>query len=87
VPIYEYRCQKCDNLTSEYRTVERRNETPICSCGGHTDKVISAPSMVIPDIQPYNVPGTSKYITSRSEHREYLRSNGLIEVGNEGKPT
>jgi hypothetical protein len=43
--------------------------------------------MVIPDIQPYNVPGTSKYITSRSEHREYLRSNGLIEVGNEGKPT
>ena len=87
MPIYEYRCQKCDKLSSEYRSVDLRNLAPVCSCGGETAKVISAPSMVIPDIAPYNVPGTSKVITSRSQHREYLRSNGLIEVGNEGKPT
>lgn len=87
MPLYEYRCLDCSKPTTEYRSVDRRNLTPICSCGGKTEKVISAPSMVIPDIQPYNVPGTNKYITSRSHHREYLRSNGLIEVGNEGKPT
>ncbi len=86
MPLYEYKCGSCFKFTSEYRTVGNRNMAPICSCGAKTEKVISAPSMVMPDIQPYKVPGTKRYITSRSHHREYLRSNGLIEVGNEGKP-
>ena len=41
---------------------------------------------VIPDIQPYKaVAGdmAGKYITSRSHHREYLKRNGFVEVGNE----
>ena len=41
---------------------------------------------IIPDIEPYrtvggDAPGT--LITSRSKHREYLRRNNAIEVGNE----
>jgi len=41
---------------------------------------------IIPDIQPYMAVGgdrAGEYITSRSEHREYLRRNNCIEVGNE----
>ena len=40
---------------------------------------------VIPDIKPYQVVGPEygKWISSRSQHREYLRTHGLIEVGNE----
>lgn len=41
---------------------------------------------IMPDIEPYqtvggDAPGT--WITSRSKHREYLRRNNAIEVGNE----
>jgi len=42
---------------------------------------------IMGDIEPYETvgpePGTM--ITSRSHHREYLRRNNLIEVGNEKK--
>lgn len=39
-----------------------------------------------PDIQPYEAKAgdmAGKEITSRSKHREFLRRNNLIEVGNE----
>lgn len=51
-------------------------------------RVISAPH-VVPDIEPYQAMGndvaTGKcpVITSRSRHREYLKRNGYVEVGNE----
>lgn len=38
------------------------------------------------DIQPYKAMTGDKagqYITSRREHREFLRRNGLVEVGTE----
>ena len=41
---------------------------------------------IIPDIQPYKaVAGdeAGRMITSRSQHRAYLKRNGFIEVGNE----
>ena len=41
---------------------------------------------VIGDIEPYKaVTGDmeGKWITSRSQHREFLRRNNLVEVGNE----
>jgi putative FmdB family regulatory protein len=82
MPTYEYQC-RCGKVTDAYRTVEDRNKSPQCSCGGQTEKIISAPSMVIPDIQPYKaVAGDQRWIKSRAEHREFLRSNDLIEVGN-----
>jgi hypothetical protein len=50
------------------------------------EKIISTPSMVMPDIQPYKaVAGDGRWITSRSQHRNFLRENGLVEVGNEGR--
>lgn len=40
---------------------------------------------VISDIQPYQVVGPEygKWITSRSKHREYLRTHNLTEVGDQ----
>lgn len=45
---------------------------------------------IIKDIEPYQAMGSdiasggkAPRITSRSKHREYLRRNGYIEVGNE----
>lgn len=48
-------------------------------------RVLSVP-YVTPDIQPYMaVAGdrAGQYITSRHEHREFLKRNSFVEVGNE----
>lgn len=87
MPVYQYRCTSCNAQSDHYNTVENRHNCPKCSCGGETIKVISAPSMVMPDIQPYKaVAGDQRWITSRAQHREFLRENNLVEVGNEGGP-
>ena len=41
------------------------------------------------DIEPYKALGgdmAGQWITSRSQHREFLKRNGFIEVGNEHRP-
>lgn len=40
---------------------------------------------IMPDIEPYKSMVDGSEITSRSKHREHLKANGLIEVGNEMK--
>lgn len=46
---------------------------------------------VMPDIRPYQAmaidckTGTAPVITSRAEHREFLKRNNLQEIGNEVK--
>lgn len=85
MPLYEYRCPSCDQRMVEYRSVENRHDGPICACGTKTEKVISQPSMVVPDIQPYRSMIDGSMITSRSRHREHLRQHNCIEVGNELK--
>ena len=40
---------------------------------------------IMPDIKPYQSMIDGREITSRSRHREHLRANGCIEVGNETK--
>ena len=50
---------------------------------------VSEGTMVMGDIQPYQAmfvdqaTGTAPMVTSRSQHRELLRRNGLVEIGNE----
>lgn len=38
---------------------------------------------VMRDIEPYQNMKDRGWITSRSEHREFLRKNNFVEVGNE----
>ena len=48
--------------------------------------------LIIGDIQPYQAmgrdieTGTAPMITSRSQHRDYLRRNNYTEIGNEKQP-
>lgn len=88
VPVYDYKCPECHSLTAEFRKVDNRHDCPKCSsCGTITEKVISAPSMIMPDIQPYRaMAGDRRMVNSRVEHRQFLREFKLEEVGNEGPP-
>jgi hypothetical protein len=42
-----------------------------------------ASQMIMPDIKPYRNMVDGREIGSRSEHREFLKRNNLIEIGNE----
>lgn len=88
MPIYRLRCPTCEAETEIFRTVAKMDEDlPEC-CGGTMQRRIFAP-YVVADIQPYQAMGVdvasgkAPIINSRSEHREYLRRNGYVELGNE----
>ena len=84
MPIYLYVCPRCGRAQDGFASVSERH-TAAPECHGKMQIEIMA-SYVSPDIQPYMaVAGdmAGKHITSRKEHRAYLKRNKLTEVGNE----
>lgn len=85
MPIYVWRCEVCNENVEVVRPMRQALEPVICECGVPRVQQLSA-AYVSADIAPYMaVAGdrAGKYITSRKEHREYLKRNRLIEIGNE----
>ena len=87
MPTYEWECTRKRPRCGKHRdvicTVAARNEPQVCECGKPMVRTITA-SMVMPDIRPYvAVAGdrAGKPIGGRAEHREFLKRNRLIEIG------
>jgi|SRR5579862_8433946 len=84
MPLYAYCCEFCDRAAEQTNTVaERHSAAPLCH---GPMKLEIMPTHVMPDIAPYKaVAGdmAGKHITSRREHREFLKRNRFVEVGNE----
>jgi hypothetical protein len=92
MPIYVYQCCQCHKRAEEFRHIEQRDNAPVC-CGKEMDRRIM-PTMVQADIQPYMSVAIDKEsgkrvgIQSRKQHREFLRRNDYVEVGNDfGTPS
>jgi len=81
MPIYLVKCHKCESHQEIFRSLSNYDDLPEC-CGVKVERQICAP-MVIADIQPYKSQLTGEMITSRSQHRDHLKSHGCVEVGNE----
>lgn len=81
MPIYVVKCPKCESVTDIFRSLANYEDLPEC-CGVTVERQICAP-MVVADIQPYQSQLTGEMISSRSQHRDHLKSHGCIEVGNE----
>lgn len=84
MPLYVYACDHCGDQTEQVNTVAERH-TGAPSCHGVMRLTIQA-AYVTPDIQPYIAMAgdrMGKPITSRKEHREFLKRNRFTEVGNE----
>jgi hypothetical protein len=89
MPIYALQCSAgCGHEQDIYRPIaERDRDLPSC-CGAVMARKIVAP-MVAPDIGPYQAvavdvaTGRPPVINSRSAHRDFLKRNGYVEVGNE----
>lgn len=88
MPIYAMLCDTCGHEEDIYRSVARIDEDLPACCGLTMHRKLCAP-MVIADIQPYQsmgidvATGKAPVITSRSAHRDYLKRNNYVEVGNE----
>lgn len=84
MPLYTACCKKCGNVVEYFANVaDRHSNAP--NCHGKMALEIM-PTLVSVDITPYRaVAGdrAGQYITSRREHREYLKRNALVEVGTE----
>jgi hypothetical protein len=89
MPIYALQCAcGCGREEDVFRSIaERDSDLPLCCGVGMVRKIV--PPMVAPDIGPYQAvavdvaTGKPPVINSRSAHRDFLKRNGYIEVGNE----
>ncbi|MCF1367317.1 zinc ribbon domain-containing protein [Burkholderia cenocepacia] len=91
MPLYTYRCSECGQTETAFRKIAMRDLLPTCHHGRQSHpmtRIIEAP-YVAPDIGPYQAvavdvaTGKPPVINSRSAHREFLKRNGYVEVGNE----
>ncbi len=48
MPVYDFRCQECGEVTELFLSVSSEDKKPICqSCGSHNmERMISAPSIL-----------------------------------------
>jgi putative FmdB family regulatory protein len=82
VPTYEYHCEQCGPV-EVFRPVSQYNVPP--EHPHPVTRVISA-CVGFGDIKPYIAVGgdmAGKPITSRNQHRQFLKRNKLVELGND----
>jgi hypothetical protein len=91
MPIYAMKCTGCGHCEDIYRSIATMNDSLPTCCGATMRRQICAPA-VVADIPAYQAVGVDKasgkmpMIEGRAQHREYLRRNGYVEVGNEKLP-
>lgn len=79
----------CHLEADEFRKVENRSDAPVCPKDGEKMERRIMPTMVQADIQPYMSAAIDKEtgkpvgIHSRKQHREFLRRNDYVEIGND----
>lgn len=88
MPVYEYRCTSCREITEEVHSSQSFPKTTACIfCKQEAYKIISLPQRPIvdnTDRQGFNH-GAGRYFSNRSEIKEYCRATGAIPVGTEGE--
>lgn len=83
MPLYDWTCEKCGANREVLRPMRDCLQPEQCDCGMPMVRQITA-AMVCPDIAPYRAVTGDKagqQIGSRRAHREFLKRNRLIEVG------
>lgn len=84
MPMYTYKCPECGRVTDALNKIDDRAIGPICH-DQHMRQVITAP-MIQPvmgggSFQGYHCPVTDKFVTSRKERTEIMKSHNLVEKG------
>ena len=45
MPTYEYKCEKCEQIYSIQRSVDKRDDAVLCDCGWGATRIYSAPAI------------------------------------------
>jgi putative FmdB family regulatory protein len=83
VPLYDWLCEHCGSAQEVLRPVAQALDPVFCKCGVPMVQQLS-PAYVHGDITPYKAVTGDKagqWITSRQQHKEFLKRNRLVEVG------
>lgn len=88
MPMYMMHCDQCGDTRDIYRSIAQiDHDLPGC-CGTTMRRLVCAPA-VIGDIPTYQAVAVDKEtgkmpkIEGRAQHREFLRRNGYVEMGND----
>jgi hypothetical protein len=87
MPTYTVSCGVCGEQEDVYLPVRRHGEWPEC-CGAQMRQIVKA-AQIVRDIEPYRAvavdiaTGKAPIIGGRRSHKEFLRRNGYVEVGND----
>lgn len=88
MPLYTFSCSHCGHHKEIFRKLAEFDRVGPSHCFDAMTRVIVAPR-IVSDIEPYQAMGTDiatgkkPMISSRSQHRDYLKRNGFVELGNE----
>lgn len=82
MPLYEYRCQECQQRFERFVKLENYQEGQTCTCGGAGDRIISIPRFIVEDVG-YDCPITGEWIGSKHAHENNLAKHGcrVLETG------
>ena len=88
MPLYEYFCDRCDQVTEHFFKIAERPDSFPCPCGGVNHFQISCPAIQCDDA--VNVPWIREFaetrpearfnrktIQTRTEYKEHLKEKGL----------
>lgn len=82
MPIYSYKCQKCEAVDEGWRRIEERLEPFLCrACGGNMELVISNVSRHDVSGYPYFDTVLDREITDPGHRRKVLKQLNLEEKG------
>jgi putative FmdB family regulatory protein len=74
MPLYEYRCDKCQVVTTVYRKVEHRDIVPRCDCGTMMQREMSRG--VVGKVEAeYFHPGFGEVVRSKQHYKELQRKH------------
>lgn len=80
MPLYEYECPDCEEITEDFRQISDRAQPMECKCGGLAEKIISPPyrdrawenGITLDHVELH-----PKHFRTRQELRSYCKKKGL----------
>lgn len=88
MPIYEYKCTNCGDITTILSRVADKPDFTFCSCGHKAKFILSVGAILtdgdvkwLPSARETLQPDGERPIETRGEHKKYLKDHHLECIG------